>query len=127
MKNEVNNPNTYSAPKYPTLAQVGAFAKGKSITKAAAVAALVAAVSMGTACGEDTAKYTGDGVGEKIQSISESIDDVYQVEGVIQIDGEVQSGGETEYIELEGDTQTDTEWEIAGDMTAPAETEPEET
>lgn len=125
MKNEVNNPNTYSAPKYPTLAEVGAFAKGKSITKAAAVAALVAAVSMGTACGEDTAKYTGDGIGEKIQSISESIDDVYQVDGVIQYMGEETC--ETEYIELEGETQTETVWEIAGDMTEPAETEPEET
>lgn len=125
MRNEVNNQNNYSTPKYPTLAEVGAFAKGKSITKAAAVAALVAAVSMGTACGEDTAKYTGDGVGEKIQSISESIDDVYQVDGVIQYMGEETC--ETEYIELEGEAQTETVWEIAGDMTAPAETEPEET
>lgn len=140
MKNESNIQNEYSAPKYPTLAQVNAYSKKHALTKAAAVTAIIASVSLCAACGETAGKYKGDNIGEKISSASEDIDSMYQVVGEIelmgedtvcteptewQIDGDVPDT--TEDVALGGITETvattdEADWMIQGEEEAPCET-----
>lgn len=126
MDNNIQHKKQIARPTYPTLAQVRDSSKHSSIAKSAAVVAVIASMAMGAAaCGEETGKYKGDNIGEKIASIRESQKCGYEISGEVSVDGvataytdhttsgEVQIMGETTEetteMELDGETEVFTE------------------
>lgn len=141
--------NNYTAPSYPTLAQVQAYGKRSRLPKIMAATAIVASMGLLAGCGENTENLAARKLFKKelnkmkntletedytlageVEVIDPTEDTDWEIDGdVVQVD----PTDDTDW-EIDGDEPTmeptdDSDWAYAGDEQVPdvSDTEPEET
>lgn len=116
---KTSDKNTYTAPAYPTLAQVRALEKRSRLPKIVAATAIVATMGLSAGCGENTENLAAKKLFKKeLKKMLTSETEDYTLSGDVAVTDPTE---ETDW-DLAGevvvvDPTEDTDWDLAGEET----------